>query len=73
MISVTILVVLIILSAFFSGVETALMSLNSIKVNSLLKQKKKGAEALYRIKQNPHRLIITILVIDTLTDQKSLN
>ncbi|OGD86845.1 hypothetical protein A2164_01415 [Candidatus Curtissbacteria bacterium RBG_13_35_7] len=56
------LLVLIILSAFFSGVETALISLSSVKVNSLLAEKKRGAEALFRIKSNPHRLIITILI-----------
>jgi len=59
---IAILVVLIFLSAFFSGVETALISLNMVKVNSLYKQKKKGSAALYRIKQNPNRLIITILI-----------
>jgi len=57
---IIILVILIMLSAFFSGIETALMSTNMIKVKSLLKQKKRGAETLFRIKQNPHKLIITI-------------
>ena len=59
---IAILVILILLSAFFSGIETALMSVNMIKVNSLFKQKKKGSAALYRIKQDPNRLIITILI-----------
>ncbi|MBW2997132.1 hemolysin family protein [Candidatus Woesearchaeota archaeon] len=63
-----ILVVLIVLSAFFSGVETALMSLTGIKVNSLLKQKKRGSEALHRLKQNPHKLIITILIGNNLVN-----
>jgi CBS domain containing-hemolysin-like protein len=57
-----ILVLLIILSAFFSSVETALMSVSSIKARSLVRQKKKGAETLQRIKSNPERLLITILV-----------
>ena len=59
---ITILFVLLLFSGLFSGIETALMSLNMIKVKALLKQKKNGAEALYRIKQNPHKLIITILI-----------
>lgn len=59
---IAILVFLILLSAFFSGIETALMSLNTVKVKSLVKQRKRGSEALYRIKQNPHRLLITILI-----------
>ena len=65
---IIILVVLIIFSALFSGIETALMSLNKIKVNSLLKQGKKGAEALHRIKQNPSKLIITILIGNNLVN-----
>ena len=65
---IIILVVLLILSAFFSGVETALMSLNQIKVKSLVKQGKKGATVLYRLKQNPHRLIITILIGNNLVN-----
>jgi len=56
------LIMLLIFSGFFSGVETALMSIGHIKTKSLLNQKKRGSVALYRIKQNPRRLIITILI-----------
>ena len=38
---IIILIILIFLSAFFSGTETALMSVYAVKVNSLLKQKKR--------------------------------
>jgi len=65
---VIILAVLIIFSAFFSGIETALMSLNMVKVNSLVKQKKKGSETLHRLKQSPHKLIITILIGNNLVN-----
>ncbi|MBT4375841.1 DUF21 domain-containing protein [archaeon] len=61
-IQITILVVLIILSAFFSGIETALISINQIKARSLLKQRKRGSKTLFKLKQDPHRLIITILI-----------
>jgi Mg2+/Co2+ transporter CorB len=59
---IIVLIVLIILSAFFSGIETALMTLSKIKVNSLVEQKKKGSRALQRIKDKPSKLIITILI-----------
>jgi len=62
------LVILIILSAFFSGIETALMSLNMIKVHALVRQKKRGSETLQKIKQNPHNLIITILIGNNLVN-----
>ena len=65
---IAILVILIMFSALFSGIETALMSLNMIKVNTLVKQNKKGSKALSRIKQNPHKLIITILIGNNLVN-----
>lgn len=65
---IIILVILIFLSSFFSGVETALVSLNMVKVKALVKQKKRGATTLYRIKQNPHKLIITILIGNNLVN-----
>lgn len=59
---IILLIILIIFSAFFSGIETALMSISMIKARSLVKQKKRGAETLFRLKQNPHKLLITILI-----------
>ncbi len=56
------------LSAFFSGVEIAVISVSMIKVKSLVKQEKWGSDSLYRLKQNPHRLIITILIGNTLAN-----
>ena len=65
---IAVLAILICLSAFFSSVETALMSVNSIKVRALVRQKKKGAEALQRLKGNPEKLLITILVGNNLVN-----
>ena len=65
---IVILAILVILSAIFSGTETALMSVNMIKVRSMVKQKKKGSDVLYRIKQNPHKLLITILIGNNLAN-----
>ncbi len=67
-VQILILIALLVLSAFFSSVETALISVNSIKVRSLVKQKKKGAEALQRLKNRPERLLITILVGNNLVN-----
>ena len=67
-VDLAILGILIVLSAVFSGSETALMSVNMAKVKSLLKQGKRGSESLHRIKQNPHRLIITILIGNNLVN-----
>ncbi|MCH7758859.1 HlyC/CorC family transporter [Patescibacteria group bacterium] len=58
----TLFAILLILSGFFSASETALYSLSNIELRTLLKQKRKGAVALARIKENPKRLIIIILI-----------
>ena len=55
-------------SAFFSGVEAALLSLSHIKVKTLVNQKKHGADALQRVKKNPHKMIITILMGNNLVN-----
>ncbi len=56
------LVALVILSAFFSGSETALMSMSSLKVRHLVRQKKRGAQTLFKLTQKPHRLLVTLLI-----------
>jgi Mg2+/Co2+ transporter CorB len=65
---IAILLILILLSAFFSGVELATMSLSLLKVRTFVKLKKPGATSLYRIKRNPHRLLIAILIGNNLAN-----
>jgi len=65
---IIILIILIALSGFFSGTETALMSVNGVKVKSLVKQGKKNAKMLEKIKSDPHNLIITILMGNNLVN-----
>ncbi|MFA5051861.1 MAG: hemolysin family protein [Patescibacteria group bacterium] len=56
------LVVLIAISAFFSGSEVALLSVSAVRVRTLLKEKRAGATALAKLKHMPRRMIITILI-----------
>jgi len=65
---IAILATLLILSALFSGVETAMVSINQIKTKALVKQKRRGAAVLYRLKQKPHKLIITLLIGNNLAN-----
>lgn len=59
---IIILFILVALSAFFSASETALMSINIIRVKSLLKKGISGSQTLYKLKKDPHKLIVTILI-----------
>lgn len=65
-ISTTVLLVLlgalICLSAFFSASETALMSLSKIRLMHMLEEKVRGASVINRLRDNPSKLLGTILV-----------
>ncbi|MDO4632792.1 MAG: hemolysin family protein [Eubacteriales bacterium] len=57
-----IILFLVLLSAFFSSAETALTTVNKIKIRTLAQEGNKRAETLLTIIENPGRLLGTILV-----------
>lgn len=57
---IVLLVLLVALSALFSGAEVALIGTSKAKVNQLLKDKVRGAKALSKLKSNPNRMLATI-------------
>ena len=56
------LAILILFSAFFSGAEIALFSLGRAHVRALVERGASGAKAVARLKANPERLLVTILI-----------
>jgi CBS domain containing-hemolysin-like protein len=60
--TVLFLLLLLVLSGFFSGVEIALFSIGEAKTRSLVEDRRPGARALADLKRNPERLLITILI-----------
>lgn len=61
-VQIIVLVVLLAASAFFSALETAFYSINNIALRRLLKAGKPGARAVQRVKANPRRMIISVLI-----------
>jgi Mg2+/Co2+ transporter CorB len=59
---IAVLVVMILLSAFFSGSETAMMSLNRYRLRHLVKNKHRGAMLTQALLSRPDRLIGLILL-----------
>lgn len=53
---------LILLSGIFSGSESALLSLEDATLRTMKEKKVRGVEILEKLKSNPKRLIITILL-----------
>lgn len=60
--------VLLLLSAFFSGSETALLSLDRLRVKYLVQKKRRGAELLESVLNQPDRLLGAILVGNNLVN-----
>jgi Mg2+/Co2+ transporter CorB len=59
---VAVLIVLIVLSAFFSSSETGMMALNRYRLRHLAKHSHKGAQRASRLLERPDRLIGVILL-----------
>lgn len=56
------LIVLLILSAFFSGTETALIAVDRIRIRHLVKKRNKSAILIEEFKANPQKMLTTILI-----------
>lgn len=52
----------VLLSAFFSSTEVALISMTRAKVRTLVNENRPGSAALARLKESPEHLLITILI-----------
>ncbi|WP_153952419.1 hemolysin family protein [Halosegnis longus] len=59
---IAVICVLIVFSAFFSSSEIALFSLASHRIETLAEEGTPGADTLKELRDDPHRLLITILV-----------
>jgi len=62
------LAVLMVLSAFFSSSEIAMFSLARHRIDALVEDEMPGAEAVADLKEDPHRLLVTILVGNNLVN-----
>lgn len=62
------LVLLILISGAFSGAEIALTSISPAKVRTFRDDRRFGAQAVYRLKQRPESLLITILIGNNLVN-----
>ena len=56
------MIILLLLSGFFSSTETALFSISKIKARHLAKDKVKTYMLIERMKDDPHKLLSTILI-----------
>ncbi|WP_226008071.1 hemolysin family protein [Natrinema salinisoli] len=62
------LLVLLVLSGFFSSAEIAMFSLAQHRIEALVTDGTPGAETVHALKDDPHRLLVTILVGNNLVN-----
>ncbi len=63
-----VLVVLLLMSAFFSASETALTSLSKIRLKNMVEDKVKNADLIEKLISNPNKLLSAILVGNNLVN-----
>ena len=56
------LFILLCLSALFSASETAMVSLSLARSESLMREGRRGSAALFKLKSEPQRMLIAILI-----------
>ena len=62
------LLLLLCLSAFFSGSETALVALSRARADALAEEGRPGAQSLRTLKEQPSRMLIAILIGNNLVN-----
>ena len=62
------IIVCLILSAFFSGSETAFFSLSKIQLKKIEKKKSSGSKRVFKLLKSPRKLLITILFGNTIVN-----
>lgn len=68
LLTIILLILAVLLSAFFSGAEVALVSINQIKARHLVEQNVKNAKKLLYLKERPYRTLIVILMGNNLVN-----
>lgn len=65
---VVLLLICLLLSAFFSAAETALFSIGRARARHLAKDASRSAALILRMKEDPHRLLTTVLIGNNLVN-----
>ncbi|MFT4311786.1 MAG: hemolysin family protein [Candidatus Woesearchaeota archaeon] len=67
-IEIILLILLVLLSGFFSGIEAAFFSVSKLDIKRLVRKKVRYAKTLQKLKEDTHRFIITVLIGNNLVN-----
>ena len=59
---IIVLIILLVLSALFSSAETALTTVNKIRIRSLAEEGKRSAKTVAKLIEDPSKMISAILI-----------
>ena len=65
---IIVLIALILMSGFFSSAETALFSISNVKARHIAKSRSKRNTLIKKMKEDPHKLLSTILIGNNLVN-----
>ena len=68
---IIILIILLILSGFFSMSETALMALSKIRIRHMVEDGVKGAKLVEKLTEDPNKLLGAILIGNNIVKSQS--
>lgn len=66
--NIILILILLIFSAFFSGIEAAIFSISKFRVKSLLYENIRGAKSLSRVKDDSGKTLSTLLLLNDLVN-----
>ena len=67
-INIIVLIVLLLLSAFFSSAETALTTVNKIRLRSLAEEKNKAANRVLKLVESPDKMLSAVLICNNIVN-----
>jgi len=67
-VNILVLVILLILSAFFSSAETALTTANKIRLRALAEEKNKAAKRVLKLVEEPSKMLSAILICNNVVN-----
>ncbi|MEF8851792.1 MAG: hemolysin family protein [Haloarculaceae archaeon] len=67
-VGIVLILALLMGSGFFSSSEIAMFSLSAHQIDAMVREGKRGARAIESLKEDPHRLLVTILVGNNLVN-----
>lgn len=67
-VNILILVVLLILSAYFSSAETALTTVNKIRLRALAEEKNKAAKRVLKLIEDPSKMLSAVLICNNVVN-----